>query len=88
MELPCPIPAGDLAAAGAGGRDGRSGAAPAYVVAVRLLPVEGCPGCWALHIVPRFVVYNALRVGGTLRDVARGTVEKHLLNLVRHDYTV
>ena len=67
IALPCPMPSGDVWHSGfsraLGTEEGGRQAAPAMLVAVRLVRVAGAPfGCYALHIVPRFVIVNALQV--------------------------
>jgi hypothetical protein len=69
VELPCPIPKEDAASGGV-----RDMAAGGYYVCVRLVPVAGAPGCWALHILPRFVLYNALPVPLQLQQPGSGRV--------------
>lgn len=55
LALPCPTPKEDAASGGV-----RELGAGAYFVCVRLVRVRGAKGCWALHVLPRFVLHNAL----------------------------
>lgn len=44
-------------------------ALPAFLVAVRLVRIEGAPaGCFALHVVPRFIIQNTLQVSSNVDE--------------------
>jgi hypothetical protein len=70
VALPCPLPKEDAASGGVS--DMHAGA---YFVAVRLVRVRGCGGrTWALHILPRFVLHNALPAQLQLQQQGVGRV--------------
>jgi hypothetical protein len=63
------MPKEDVAAGGL-----RDMAAGACFVSVRLVRVPGCRRTWALHILPRFVLHNALRQPLQLQQQGAGKV--------------
>jgi hypothetical protein len=70
VALPCPLPKEDAASGGVS--DMHAGA---YFVAVRLVRVRGCGSrTWALHILPRFVLHNALPAQLQLQQQGVGRV--------------
>eukprot|EP00798_Chlamydomonas_sp_ICE-L_P001331 gene1331-32688_t len=80
VSIPCPVPQGDASAAGVSaglghtGLGGTGGKGSSYQVVVRLVRVENCPGCWALHVMPRFLLMNALQVPLQLQQPGAGLV--------------
>ena len=64
--LPHPMPAGDAwhaSLSGGASPPADSSAAPSFLAAVRLVRVLGAPpGCFALHVLPRFILHNTLQV--------------------------
>lgn len=69
VALPCPTPKEDAASGSV-----RELSAGAYFACVRLVRVRGARGCWALHILPRFVLHNALNLPLQLQQQGAGRV--------------
>lgn len=65
VALPYPMPAGDAWHASlSSGSSPPGSTVPSFLAAVRLVRVAGAPpGCFALHVLPRFILHNTLQVG-------------------------